>query len=301
MKTAMAEQLKQKLLDQVDDLGHMPSIPVALFPLLRYLEQPLEALDVQQVVDLISQDKSLAAQCLRIANSSLFGRRENVETIRSAVVALGLQRIRDIALSCSILQLVPANAGVDPTHFWEHSLGCALVSRHFARRIGFSDPSKSYLGGLLHDLGLVVNLWVFPKEFSEAMAAAAAQHIPLHEAEQEHLGFTHCESGALLAKKWNIAEDLTSVIAHHHDAHLSQNDPALVAVVSLSDLLCRMGDLGHGFVEQRQINLLNEDAFGLLLKHHPRLDQFDWARLTFELESYLDEVRQVVNAIYRPQ
>jgi HD-like signal output (HDOD) protein len=82
------------------------------------LQQPVDSLEVQQVVDLISHDKSLAAQCLRMANSSLFGRRENVDTIRSAVLALGLQRIRDMALSCSILQLVPEQSGFDPTVFW---------------------------------------------------------------------------------------------------------------------------------------------------------------------------------------
>src|SRR5947199_4310500 len=128
----MADELRQHLLQRVDSLDHMPSIPAALFPLLHYLGQPLDSLDVQQVVDLISQDKSLAAQCLRMANSSLFGRRESVESIRSAVLSLGLQRIRDIALSCSVLQLMPANPSFDPTVFWEHSLGCALVCRHFA-------------------------------------------------------------------------------------------------------------------------------------------------------------------------
>ncbi len=297
----MAEELRQKLLQQVDSLNQMPSIPVALFPLLRYLEQPLDALDVQQVVDLISQDKSLAAQCLRMANSSLFGRREEVENIRSAVVALGLQRIRDIALSCSILQLVPGNPGFDPTVFWEHSLGCALVCRHFARRIGFADPSKAYLGGLLHDLGVIVNLWMFPKEFGAALQQASGEHVPLHETEQQLLGFTHGESGALLAKKWKLAEDLIAAVEHHHDSQLSGNDPALVALVALSDLLCRMGSLGYGYAEERQVNLLNESAFALLLRHHPKLEEFDWARLTFELESYLDEVHKVVVSIYRPR
>jgi HD-like signal output (HDOD) protein len=297
----MADELKQQLLQKLDTLDQMPSIPAALFPLLRYLEQPLDSLDVQQVVDMISQDKSLAAQCLRMANSSLFGRREGVENIRSAVVALGLQRIRDVALSCSILQLMPATAGVDPTVFWEHSLGCALVCRHFARRIGFGDPSKAYLGGLLHDLGVIVNLWMFPQEFCSALSTASEQHIPLHESEQANLGFTHCDSGYLLAKKWNIQEDLAGVILHHHKVDQSESNPALAALVTLSDLLCRMGNLGHGFVEERQVNVLDETAFEILVQHHPPLAEFDWARLTFELESYLDEVHEIVNAIYRPQ
>jgi hypothetical protein len=155
------------------------------------------------------------------------------------------------------------------------------------------------LGGLLHDLGVIVNLWIFPKEFGCAVNTAAAQHIPLHEAESKILEFTHCESGAMLARKWNLAPDLVAVVEHHHTTESSAD--SLVAIVSLSDLLCRMENLGHGFVEERQVNILGEVALTTLLESHPGLQQFDWARLTFELESYVDEVHQLVASIYRPQ
>jgi HD-like signal output (HDOD) protein len=59
----MSDESQQRLRQRLERLEEMPTIPVVLAPLLRYLEQPLDALDLQQVVDLISQDKSLAAQC----------------------------------------------------------------------------------------------------------------------------------------------------------------------------------------------------------------------------------------------
>ena len=140
-----------------------------LAPLLRYLQQPVEDLDVQKVTDLIAQDKSLAAQCLQMANSPLFGRWQKIDSLRGAVVGLGFHRVSDIAMSCGVLNLMPKDCGgIDPVVFWEHSLGCALVCRHFARKISYPDPSKAYLAGLLHDLGIIVNLWVLPKEFREA-------------------------------------------------------------------------------------------------------------------------------------
>ena len=95
----MSQQPRKILRKRLEGLEQMPTIPVVLAPLLKYLEQPLDQLDVQRVVDLISQDKSLAAQCLRMANSPAFGRWQTVDSIRNAVVALGLQRMRDIALS----------------------------------------------------------------------------------------------------------------------------------------------------------------------------------------------------------
>ena len=159
----MTVQTQETLLKKLHAIDQMPTLPVVLTPLLHYMEQPLERLEVQQVVDLISQDKSLTAQCLQLANSPLFGQWQKIDSVRAAVMALGMQRMRDVAMSCSVLTLLPREtAGFDPIVFWEHSLGCALVCRQFARKIGFSEPGKAYLAGLLHDIGIIAQLWVAP-------------------------------------------------------------------------------------------------------------------------------------------
>src|SRR3984957_9907699 len=163
---------KELLLQRFGGLRQIPTVPVVLSPLLRYLQQPVEQLEVQKVTDLLAQDKSLAPPCLQMANSPLFGRWQKVDSLRGAVVGLGFQRVSDIAMSCSVLNLLPHDTGIDPVVFWEQSLGCALVSRDFACKISFPDPGKAYLAGLLHDIGIILNLWVLPKEFCQAFEFA---------------------------------------------------------------------------------------------------------------------------------
>lgn len=290
---------KTALLQRIEGLQHIPTIPAVLAPLLRYFEQPLEQLDVQKVTDMIAQDKSLAAQCLQMANSPLFGRWQKADSIWGAIVSLGFQRVSDIAMSCGVLNLTPKDNGIDPVAFWEHSLGCALVCRHFARKISYPDPGKAYLAGLLHDLGIIVNLWTLPAEFGVAYEFARSEGIPLHEAELVKLGFTHCDSGRLLADHWGLSPDLCAVVALHHSACASSQHAGLIALVDLSDLLCRMSGLSHGYTENREVNFLEQPAFAVLSKQCPRLQDLDWARLTFELDSYMDEVHSLVHAIYR--
>ena len=168
-----------------------------------------------------------------------------------------------------------------------------------ARKIGLCDPGKAYLAGLLHDLGIIVNLWVLPQEFGAAFEIARAEGIPLHEAEQDSLGFTHCDSGRLLAESWALAPDLIEVVTHHHSPEQSSRDSGLVALVHIADLLCRMTGLNYGYVEQRQVSLFEDSGFAILAQKSTSLKQFDWARLSFELESYMDEVHSLVRAIYR--
>jgi HD-like signal output (HDOD) protein len=287
---------KQGLLRRLDGLSQIPTIPA---PLLGYLQQQPEQLEVQNITDFLAQDKPLAAQCLHMANSPLFGRRQKVESLRAAVVSLGFDHISDIAMSCGVLNLLPAgNASLDPVAFWEHSLGCALVCRRLARETGLCDPGKAYLAGLLHDLGIIVHLWVLPLQFRTAFEIAKAEGTPLHESEQRLLGFTHCDSGSLLAESWGLAPDLIEVVTHHHSPEKSSQDSGLVALVHIADLLCRMSGLNYGYAEQRQVNLFEDAGFTLLAQSSSSLKHFDWARLTFELDFYMDELHSLVRSIY---
>ena len=291
---------KQLLLQRLDGLRQIPTIPPVLAPLLRYLEQPVEQLDVQKVTDFLAHDKSLAAQCLHMANSPLFGRWQKVESLRGAVVSLGFHHVSDIAMSCGVLNMLPGKrTSPDPVAFWEHSLGCALVCRHLARSIHLADPGKAYLAGLLHDLGIIVNLWVLPQEFRAAFEIAKADGIPLHEAEERFLGFTHCDSGRLLAESWGLPADLIEVVTYHHSPEKSSQNAGLVALVHIADLLCRMSGLNYGYIEARQVNLFEDSGFALLARDSAAMTEFDWARLTFEVDSYIDEVHSLVRTIYR--
>lgn len=296
----MTSATDTSLLSRLEGLDQLPTIPAVLAPLLRYLQQPAEQMDVQKITEMIAQDKSLAAQCLQMANSPLFGKWQKVDSLKGAIVGLGMQRVSDIVTSCSVLNLAPKDSSaIDPVSFWEHSLGCALVCRHFARNISYPDPGKAYLAGLLHDIGILVNLWMLPNEFGAVFERARTLGIPLCEAEGAVLGFTHSQSGNLLARKWELSDDLCDVVLLHHSTYSSSPHSPLIAVVAISDLLCRMNRLGHGFVEKREVNFLHEPGFASLAQLCPCLEELDWVRLTLELDSYMDEVHALVHAIFR--
>lgn len=281
-------------------MDSIPTVPSIIRPLLQYMEQPADQVEIQKIVDLVACDTTIAAQCLRMANSSLFARTHTVESVRGAVISLGVGRIREILLSCCLIRLVPREKWViDPLAFWEHSFGCALVSRQIAERVGFPNPEKAYLAGLVHDLGEVVNSMALPDEFRAAAEMAFSEKVSLYEAEKRSLGFTHCETGRILGEHWSLPGELIEAILYHHDVEQSKRYPALVAVVSLSDLLCRMRGLGYGFYEPRQVDFAQDPAWGILLNECPHLKELDLARFTFEMDDFLQEVRRLVESVFR--
>ena len=167
---------------------------------------------------------------------------------------------------------------MNPTVFWRHSFGCALACREFAERIGYHDPDKAYLAGLLHDLGIVVNSLAYAEEYRAALASAMQSGRPLVEQEKETLGFTHSESGVILANSWQLPTEIAEAIEWHHAIEGEPSGNPLIAITHLGDLLCRVRNLGYGYEEWRAIV----------------------ARFTMDLDAYVVRITELVDSISSP-
>jgi HD-like signal output (HDOD) protein len=295
VNSATSKLLQRK----VSELGNLPAMPTVLHSLGECLNANASEANVHRIVELISYDKSLAAQCLRMANSPLLRGRVEVESVKAAVLTLGLRRVRDVVYSCSLPGLFArAKHGMAPDTFWRHALGTALVCQRFAQRIGVRDVEKLYLAGLLHDIGILVNSLLFQKEFTHVLESARMSEAPLHEAELNMLGFTHCESGRILADIWKLPPDISNAIEFHH--HISPDDEhvEMTSLVHLCDLLCRVRGLGYGYYEAREFDLTQEAAWQILRRKYAAAAELDLAIFTFELDEYAIQVREMVNAIF---
>jgi len=173
-----------------------------------------------------------------------------------------------------------------------------MVCRKISDKLAADDGDKAYMAGLLHDIGFLVNCLAFPKEFSAAAKLAIESQVPFDEAEQETMGFTHCETGRALAEKWHLADHMVQVIAHHHAPELSESAQPLVALVHVSDLLCRMRNLGYGYYERRKVDLIGDAAWPILLKEYRTLEGVDLVRFTFELDEAIDEINHLVSTVF---
>ncbi len=278
----------------------LPSAPAVLQPLLELLRLPPDQIVLKKVVELVQLEKSIAAQCLRIANSPLFGRTRPAESIKAAVMSLGIQRIEDILLTSCINQVLqPQKWATSPIDFWRHSLGCALVCKEFAERIDYGDPDRAYLAGLLHDIGILVNSIAYSDEYKTVFTEASRTGAALDEIERREMGFSHSESGGMLAKSWQLPEMIVEAIEFHHDVETAPRENSLVELVHLADLLCRMRGLGYGYDEWRGIELAADCAWERLMKSCPRLATLDLLRFTLDMETYFVRVEEMVNSVYQ--
>jgi putative nucleotidyltransferase with HDIG domain len=235
-----------------------------------------------------------------VANSAIFARQSEVESIRQAVMALGIQRIRDIVYSCCLPKLFSgAQRGMAQSTFWRHALATALVSQHLAELLMVGDAEKLYLAGLLHDIGILVNSLLYPDEFQRVLEHAQRTETPLCAVEQKVLGFTHCDSGRILADIWKLPSDVSATIEFHHHPSGAQAEGEIPCVVYLADVLCRLRGLGYGYYESCEFDLAAEIPWQVLRRKHPDAAAgLDVARFTFELDQYGVEVQTMVDSIF---
>jgi HD-like signal output (HDOD) protein len=291
--------LRDGLRERVERLRTLPASTDVLGPLLGVLRRSPEQLDWRSITEIVLLDVSIAAQALRIANSPFFARSRPVRSAAAAVLCLGTQRVEDVLLTCCMQRPDAAVRWMsDPLAFWKHSLACALLSRELAERIGFRDAEQAYLAGLLHDLGILVNLMAYGEEYRAVMAAARKSGAALAEEEMRELGFTHEESGVMLAEMWVLPHGLREVIRHHHAAGDAGSENPLIAVVGIADRMCRARGLGYGYVELRNGDVARDVGWEILAEHCPRLKGMDVARFTMELGAFVNRVQATVDAVF---
>jgi HD-like signal output (HDOD) protein len=288
----------QKLQAKIKHLDSISTAPVILQPLLQMLRDPSDSASLEKIVKLTSYDGAIAAQCLRLANSPLFGCRQ-VQTVKAAILALGLDRIRSLLFGLCMNRVIPAGKwALDPLAFWRHSLGSALVAQRIAKRIGYPEPDQAYLAALLHDLGFLVNTVLYTAEFRKCVEVASAERKTLVECEQTILGFTHCDSGRLLCEHWRLPKDLCEAVRYHHDPAAVSPPRPLISLVHLSDLLCRVCGLGYGYEEIINVDLASDTAWQGLQTAYPILAGMDLVRFTLDIEGAMDQVVAAVDAIF---
>jgi len=290
----------EQLHTRIATLDSISTAPAILQPLLAVMRMPLDDIALEKVVALVSRDGGIAAQCLRVANSPLFGCRM-VETVRAAVLMLGIDRVRSIVFGLCMNSTIPLDKWVvNQNAFWRHSLGCALVTQTMASKIGYSEPEKAYLAGLLHDIGFLVMSVLENSKFRECLQRATAERCPLHVSEQQILGFTHEDAGKALCEHWGFSRELSEAAGYHHRLELMATASPLVCLVHLGDLLCRVRNLGYGYNEIMAVDFSQEAAWTHLVTSYPALADMDLFRFTLDVDASMDQIGALVDSVFAP-
>lgn len=206
-----------KLTTIIERAGDLPTLPMVAARINRELRN--QSLDAGLLGKIISEDSSLSAKILKLANSAFYGMPKQVTSIDRAVMILGFDTIKNLALSISIYTLFQKKqqVGIDVHGLWNHGLGCALCSQELMRKNNVKLCDDAFLSGIIHDIGKILLIQNCLADMEKILQLVREKNISINEAELEVLGFTHQNAGGMLLKEWNFPERLVAGVMMHHE------------------------------------------------------------------------------------
>ena len=194
----------------------------------------------------ISLDPVLTGQVLKLINSAYYSLVNKVTSLTRAIIMLGLNTVKNLALSTAIIRSVgqtKKSKSLPISKFWAHSIGVGVLAKLLAGEldVSFGEREEYFVAGLLHDLGKIP----FGDEYIAVLALINKKRQSLISLERENLLLDHQEVGRLIAEKWKLNAAISEAICLHHNPELaSEENKQLVAVVSLADFFVCLFEIG---------------------------------------------------------
>jgi putative nucleotidyltransferase with HDIG domain len=207
-------------------------------------------------VEIIEKDQALATKTLRLANSAYYGLLSQVTSLDHAMVILGINEVRSLALGVCVYNFFSEseNGAFDRTRFWKHAVICSQVAKLLGARFGLRNDGSLFLSGLVHDIGKVVIDRYFHEEFLQIVEYVSSNKTTFSKAEKELLGTTHYEIAAQLLKQWKFPEEVVTQIQYHHGPWHAKDNGTSSSIIYLANVLTKLA--GHpSHPDERRIDL----------------------------------------------
>lgn len=219
----MAE-MQPDVMKKLERCKSLPSLPAVAMEVLRLCQQP--EFSMQDLAKIISKDPALSAKILKVINSPMFSLAREVTTVRQAVMWLGVQSVRTLALSFSLVKGLKSDkkSGFDHERYWKRSIISAVAAGELAKHMECEAWEEAFLGALLQDIGMLTMKAALRKDYDELYARSDGDHLTLIDMETEAWGADHSVAGAWLATKWNLPEVLRKAMAHNHDEWVTADE-----------------------------------------------------------------------------
>lgn len=255
------------------------SRPGLLAPLPEVALAAMQLADDPNAVDadlerVLSRDAALSARVLQVANSAFFGARAEVNTLHAAIRLMGFGAIKNIAVAASLTRTfrsLRVAGSFDPRALWTHSVAVGTATRLMAARARI-DPGEAFLAGLMHDIGVIVELQLSYEDFLDVIGQVERDAtLSFRSVESGLFGATHEDYGKALAIAWNFPVQFRQVCGFHHCPVLARIDARkLTTAVHLADVIA--AQVGIGYVRTLETDVIDLELANSIGLSSPDLD-----------------------------
>jgi HD-like signal output (HDOD) protein len=220
----------------VGDLERLPSVPRTYMELTEAASDPEKG--VADLAAIVLRDPAMSVKVLQIVNSAYFGLAQHMTSIQQAVVYLGSELLKGLALSASVFgahDMRPID-GFSIERLQNDSVLSARIAKRFLG--GAKVAEEAFTAALVRDIGKIVIALGLPARLADVLREARASGRPEHVVEKELLGASHAEIGAYLLGVWGLPFSIVESVAYHHTPGQVSDGPCeILAAVHAAEAL----------------------------------------------------------------
>ncbi len=200
-----------------------PEFPVFAQNVQELLDIPADSyFPVQEVASVILRDISLTTQILKVVNTVQYGAyARQIHTITTAVMVMGMERIRDLAVSLKIIEKLKHSKGLAAfKKLAMQSLMRAIFCQELARQNRSLRTEEVFISALLYNIGELIAAYYLPEEYQEVLEVREGDGISLSQAALKVLKTSLHEIGSIGLKSWGLPEDLRERLGELHQSQV---------------------------------------------------------------------------------
>ena len=241
----------------------LPSPPAVAIRILESVKKDDAGYD--ELAGIISSDPALAAKILKVANSSAYALPQKVESIQKAIAVLGVNALKNIALSFVITKDLQGGSenGFDFQTFWKRSVTAGIAADLFAV-LAKRKSDDAFVTGLLQDIGIVIMYLCRPDDYMRVLDEKNVAEEPVNVIEKNIFGFDHQEVGSEILEIWGLPENIYGPIRYHHaDGEPTAEHKALADTLIVSDKISSVYHGSHGIDKIEDIKQILNAQYGI--------------------------------------
>lgn len=229
-----------KIIKELGEASQLPSLPKIYQELQRAINQEATS---KEIAEIFAQDMVLSAKLLQLVNSPYFGLNRRISSLVDAINLVGVKKLSNLVLSVHVKNAFPPTP--DTARYIEYLWQDAAQVSELAYRIALLEnlpddrPDQSYLGGLLHNMGLLIFLSQGGNKLKTLIDTAQNSERQIPDLEAEIFGFTRSEAATYVLSLWKIPPRIIEAVLLQYNPNETDFDGmnALTAVHVAASLL----------------------------------------------------------------
>jgi HD-like signal output (HDOD) protein len=239
-----SEEQQAIVTSAISEISHIATLPEITLRIIDLVEDPSST--AQDLHNVISHDPALCSRILKVVNSAFYGLPRQIGSINRAIVLLGLNAVKNIAIAASLTKLFRGGElcpRFSARSLWVHSIATAACCKLICDQLKLGLADEAFLAGLIHDIGIMVEVQAMRHELLQVFEEMSfdAEGTPtcdMRQIEARLLGADHEAFGSGLCEVWKFPKSFTYVTRHHHDPlQLPAANRVLASVVYVADHL----------------------------------------------------------------